>query len=133
MKQMEYKSEMTMEILESGTYKGFDYKVVSYGTHPCCYVSIRPEIAIYKVDYDNDKMFQIDCHGGLSYSNFRDFGDGKKWYIGWDYNHVNDYFGIYEHYFFEEFKPNHIKDKRWTTEEMKTECIYVIEQILKEM
>lgn len=131
MKQMEYKPEMTMEILESGTYKGFVYKVVSYGTYPCCYVSIRPEIAIYKIDYDNEKMFQIDCHGGLTFSDFRDFGDGKQWYIGWDYGHCSDYNGMFEHEIMKDFQC--IYGKRWTTEEMKTECIYVIEQILKEM
>lgn len=131
MKEMIYKPKYELEILHEETYKGFDYKVVSYGTHPCCYVAIRPELPIYKVDYEDERVTLLDCHYGVNFSDFRDFGDGKQWYIGWDYAHCEDYNGMYEHEIFKDFE--HKKRKKWTTEEMKLECIYVIEQLIKEL
>ena len=128
MKQMNYTKENTFEILESNEYKGFDFKIVSYGTHPCCYVAIRKDLPIYKLDYCNEKLENIDCHGGLTFSDFVDFGDGKQWYIGWDYNHLGDYSGIY----INEILFNHDDCKKWTVEEMRLECLFVIEQLLKE-
>lgn len=40
MKEMNYTTEGKFEILESATYEGYNYLVVSYGTHPCCYVQM---------------------------------------------------------------------------------------------
>lgn len=116
------------EILATGTYKNFKYYVVSYGTHPCAYVDVSNTSLANKDYHEND----INCHGGLTYG--RDYLSAVdterangKWYIGWDYDHYDDYtsnpfmnmFGIYGEC-----------EKRWTTEEIVAECKNVINQIV---
>ena len=128
MKEMIYETKMhNPEVLESNTHNGFNYLVVSYGTHPCCYVEIPPTHPLYEKTYDLDECRAIDCHCGLTFSDFRDFGEGKQWYIGWDYHHYCDYSGIYNLPQLQEF--DHSQDKKWTTEEMIEECKEVINQV----
>ena len=124
-KEMIYKPQMhEAEVLESNTYNGFNYTVVSYGTHPCCYVEIPQTHPLFKKHYDYDCCQKIDCHGGVTFTDFKDFGDGEKWYIGWDYAHCNDYAGYYQ-------AIGHTGGylKKWTTEEMIQECKNVIDQL----
>ena len=125
MKEMIYKSKLFREVLGGGTYKNYNYKVVSYGTHPCCYVEIPENNPLYKQDYL--QMQDIDCHGGITFCDFKDFGDGNKYYIGWDYAHLYDFSGIYLLKELQEF--DHSKDKKWTSLELKEECKEVIEQL----
>jgi len=90
MLEMIYEPQMKpAKILDSGIYNNFEYKIVSYGTHPCCYISIPKNHKYYNKDYEN---IDIECHGGLTYSQKQD--DNKYW-IGWDYAHCNDYMGYY--------------------------------------
>ena len=46
---------------------GFEWFVISYGTHPCCYIKIPEDHELFEVDYrdyyDND--IHINCHGVL--------------------------------------------------------------------
>ena len=72
-------------------------------------------------------MQDIDCHGGITFCDFKDFGDGNKYYIGWDYAHLYDFSGIYLLKELQEF--DHSKDKKWTSLELKEECKEVIEQL----
>lgn len=120
-KQMIYTSERKKEILISDSYKGFEYKVISYGTHPCCYVALPEEHEFYGETYSN---IDIECHGGMTFSELWDFGDGKKYYIGWDYAHCYDYMGYYKEYG-SVLKEN----KKWSTAELIEECKKVIEQL----
>lgn len=123
-KEMVYESQMHKEdLLACDTYKGFNYKVVSYGQHPCCYVEIPEGHKLYRKDYNDKECVDIDCHGGLTFTDFRDFGDGEKYYIGWDYAHIDDYAGYYTLF------PEMSSLKKWTTEEMINECKKVIDQI----
>ncbi len=125
-KEMIYEPQMRKEdFLERGTYKGFSYMVVSYGQHPCCYIEIPQGHKFYRKDYDSNELRDIDCHGGLTFADFRDFGDGLNYYIGWDYAHYNDYAGYYMLF---DPQPT-IPLKKWTTEEMSNECKSVIDQI----
>ena len=125
MLEMEYSSNRGVTILDKGTYKGFNYVIVNYGTHPCCYVAIPQGHKFFEKHYDD---IGIDCHGGLTFSHYIDFGDGKEYYIGWDYAHYEDYNGIYELDFLKGFNHNHYY-KKWTTRELLEDVRKVIEQL----
>lgn len=118
MKEMVYKPERCdAELLACDTYKGFDYYVVSRGTHPCAYVDIKNYSKAINVD-------DIDCHGGITYfESTLDAADHDGWFIGWDYAHCFDYFGCYRD------APNTKMYRRWATAEMVAECKRVIDQI----
>lgn len=126
MLEMEYQKEKTCIILDKGNYEKFNYVIVSYGTHPCCYISIPQKHKFFEKNYDD---IDIDCHGGLTFSDYRDFGCGLKYYIGWDYAHFNDYIGYYELDCLRDSPFNHDDDKRWTTEELLEDVKKVIEQL----
>ena len=105
-RRMIYTNDMhTTEVLYSDTYKGIDYYVVSYGTHPSCYVA-------------SDK--EVEVHGGITWSGcLRDVNiHSDKIGIGWDYAHVGDRFGEY-----------YKNGKTWKTTELIKECIKAIEDI----
>ncbi len=40
MKEMVYEPRFKTELLDSGTYNGYQYRIVSKGLHPCAYVKI---------------------------------------------------------------------------------------------
>lgn len=115
MKKMIYQSKFTQpKLLVSGTYKGFEWYVVSYGTHPCCYVAIPEGHKFYKKYYDS---LDFDCHGGLTYSGFeKDVIKTDKWLLGWDYAHILDQFGT------------SIDGHRWSTPELVKEIIGTIDE-----
>lgn len=110
------------KVLASGNVDGHLFLVRSYGSHPCCYVSV-PIGQSLNID-------DISCHGGITYSGDhlpKAEPDGKYWWIGWDYAHSEDYVDI-------AFNGIHYRDggKKWTTQEMIDECLKVIKE-LKEM
>ena len=109
------------ERIAEGAYKGFTYYVLSLGTHPCAYVDVT-DTNLHGVDYS-----QIDCHGGLSYSeDFLATVEKKGWFIGWDYAHCTDFAG----YEMEMLAYLHSNEKKWTTAEIVKECKKVIDQIV---
>lgn len=121
MKPMKYRKERILENLYSDTYRGFNFYIMSFGTHPTAYVEIPISHKYYRLSY-KDIENQIDVHGGLTYSSsnlmISDSGGIKKsWFIGWDYSHCTDYY------------PDLNDGKKWTTEEMIEDCIYVINQL----
>lgn len=118
MKEMQYKAERINEVLDNGTINGFNYIIMSYGYHPCAYVEL-PEGHSW-LDDNN-----IEVHGGITFSDIRDFGFGMHYYIGWDYAHWDDYSGM------DMMMPNEYKmgGKKWTTEEILEDVKYVIEQL----
>lgn len=122
--EMEYKrNPYYREVLAEGKYKGHCFYVLSLGTHPCAYI---------RYDYDRIQNIQskIDCHGGITYQEKtlllpHSTSAGK--FIGWDYNHCWDYNG----YMIDDLGPWKENRLKHTTEEMISDCIDVIEQILK--
>ena len=127
MKPMIYGTERKIEILDEGTYLGFDYYILNLGTHPTAYVKLPKNVYI--------PMYDIRVHGGISYNeNYLFLGQNKRIegkFIGWDYSHCDDYTG-YEKLFGKE--PSNILGlsyKKWTTEEILEEVESVIEQIKK--
>lgn len=123
MKEMIYKNKAEKEILDNGKYKDYDYVIMSYGYHPCAYVRLPVDEAIKK-DLDE---WDIDVHGGITYADWRDFGFGLNFYIGWDYAHIGDYSGVCL------IDPalDVSGDKKWKTEEIFEDVKSVIEQVIK--
>lgn len=130
MKEMIYSvNTVSATILLSGMYKGHNFYIVSYGTHPCAYVDVPEDHIWYEKDYSGEPGDKIDCHGGLTYSGRLNHFLSKnetegKWFFGWDYAHAGDYIG-YEI----KWGLRNEKDKKWTTEEIFEDIKYVIEQL----
>lgn len=121
--EMEYTNDRIIKILAEGTYYNYHFFVVSYGTHPCCYVEIPRQHQFYGKDYNYDGIEDlITCHGGLTFSAgylpFLGNLEGK-WFIGWDFAHWQDYCPYIEGN----------DGKKWTTKELIEEVGNVCEQL----
>lgn len=126
-KPMVYKSTDDFKILSQGQILDRKFAIISrYGDYPAAYVSMKPtEKSIsthYEVDYD------IDVHGrDIWYNNMGAYWDkpddkpDNDYYIGWDYCDYGDFRG--NDFYHKE------NDKKWTTEEIIKEVIYVILQL----
>lgn len=117
------------EVLEQNYHKGYEYVVLSYGVHPCCYVALPKIHPYYGLDYER---CEIQCHGGLSFSEwgFANIISEEYWVLGWDYCHAGDYVG-YASVAPSITSPSILGPfKKWTTEELVRDCINVIEQLV---
>ena len=109
-------------VLGEGSIDGYDWMIISYGTHPCAYVKLQNDHPYYGKDYD---YMNIDVHGGITYAemgyhcNIPGFPVKDGFWIGWDYNHFNDFNGLI----------NFKNTKMWTTEEIFDDVKSVIEQL----
>lgn len=123
-KRMIYKKVRQIELLYSGTYKNINYHIISYGTHPCAYIEIPVGHPLYGIGYYDlyEKGFDIDVHGGFTYSQHSLMGiNTNNWILGWDYAHYDDYiYGLNDNG----------NLKKWTTSEIEKECQKVIEQVI---
>lgn len=131
-KEMIYQKEQKRELLGYGTYKGYKFYILSLGTHPVAYVEIPKTHPLYDRHFiDWDYYDNIGVHGGITYTEnhlYLPNGMLKGWFIGWDYNHCNDY---------NELLRNHFKlfdsdnfNKKWTTKEVYEDVKSVINQLL---
>ena len=117
---MVYKNKWETELLDSGVHDGYEYAIVSTGSHPCAYVKLPEEHKYYGVDYDDIPV--KFCYGlfGLSYS--YDFlavmPSHSGWWIGWEYPPYFDYGGI-------------LDSIKWTTAEILDDVKDVIGQVKK--
>ena len=133
MKEMVYKYEgwQPTVLLNRGECGDYEYLVLSLGRHPCGYVCLTEDNKNFGKFYDD---IRIDCHGGLTFSkdeiSFLEYSDKykcmvrtsvkDKWIIGWDYAHYGDYTAFDR------------TGKRYSTQEITLECLYVIAQLLIE-
>lgn len=140
MKEMEYTKKHIREILDHGCYKGYNYWIISLGTHPVAYVEIPSTNGLYQRHYE-ESCGSIECHYGITYSEAElvvlEYSEKYKcevmtilkdsWFIGWDYAHSGDYYGRYNYpkYYFAK-EP---VDKKWTTSEILSEVKEVIKQV----
>ena len=89
LKEMVYGGRCDGDILADGTYNGHEVRVISYGTHPCCYVKLDKDNKYYGKEW-HDVM--LDVHGGITFSEEvsgeQRWSDG--WWVGWDYAHLGD-------------------------------------------
>lgn len=87
-----YSENKNTQVLEHGTHKNYDYYIVSYSSHPCCYIALPKEHPCYGMDYDEIQYeIGIDCYGGLTYGEDYLLNLTGKWFIGWDYAHSGDF------------------------------------------
>ncbi len=114
-KEMKYQRSLPgREKLAEGSVDEYKWMVISFGTHPCGYVSVPRNHPFYDKDYwDIDDRIRV--HGGLTYSG--KMGDSNDFWFGWDYAHADDYTYL-----------STTGDKRWTTQEIVDECLDVIQQ-----
>jgi hypothetical protein len=118
MKEMEYKTNRIVDVLDTGHYRGYDYMIISYGTHPCAYVAIPENHPLYEQALDDIPDFGAHC--GLSFcDHFHRFGN--RFCIGWDYAHFGDYNGYSEAQF--------TRERKWTTVAILAEVKSVIDQM----
>lgn len=128
-KEMVYQKDRKVEVLFKGTYKGYDFYVLSLGTHPTAYVKIPNGHPYFGKSYWN---IDINCHGGLTYSENHLYIDKNTkiegWFIGWDYAHWGDYISFIGD---DEILSKNNAMKKWTTDEMIQECLDVIDQLVE--
>jgi hypothetical protein len=117
-KKMVYTNKFTRrpaKVLAREHYLGYDFLILSFGTHPTAYVRLPFGHPCIKEKLDD---IEIDCHGCLTFIGVpTQVEDPLGFWIGWDYAHWNDRFLG---------NPN---GKSWTTEEIFEEVKNVIEQL----
>ena len=87
-----YSMNTNSQCLEHGTFKGYNYYIMSYSSHPCAYIEIPKSHKFFKMDYDDIYWnYEIECHGGLTYSEDHLWNLKDSWFIGWDYAHYGDF------------------------------------------
>ena len=124
-REMEYIPDTRKDVLAKGSFNGYNFFVISYGTHPCCYVELPKRHKLYGLEYwDIEDNYQIDVYGGFTYSDDHLLLRDNTWIIGWDYAHFGDYYCT-------AYRTDVSKAYRWTTKEMINECINVIKQLEK--
>ena len=126
-KEMVYGPTRKCEVLAQGTYKGIDYRVISYGTHPCSYIRVPENNKYFNVDYDD---IPLECHCGLTFGTMFPNKDiqhtdafSNGYWIGWDYAHYCDYTTYSSDYFNEGMK--------YTTTDLLNEVRYAIESFIE--
>lgn len=135
MKEMIYKPNIEVEVLDKGEYSGRKYLILSLGIYPTAYVSVTDkEEKIIKSslrdndfgEYDSPLFDDISVHCGFTFYGTRTYmgDDDGTIYLGWDYGHGCDYFGGVNMEY--EFVAN---GNRWTTAEILAEVKSVIEQL----
>ncbi len=124
---MLYRRDGDSEVVESRTYKGMDYMIVSHGTHPCGYVRVKNTHPLYERGVYEAQGILV--HGRITYAGEILLTDKPKaWWLGWDYGHTTDYMEHPSKVFIE---PNR-GGKRWTLDEIRRDCKSVINQLLEQ-
>ena len=122
MKEMIYRPDREIEILDEGIIDGRQYYILSFGTHPCAYVKVTEEELKDKAGFED---WDIDCHGGVTFCSSMPTINADGTYVGWDYGHCDDYSGM--DLIYPEFC--RAGGKKWTTEEILEEVKDVIRQL----
>lgn len=127
MKDMVYKPNREIDVLDDGVFDGFHYCIVSHGTHPCAYVELPAGHKWYGAGYSGEMEDTVDCHGGITYTDYgllpKDNENHKSgFWIGWDYAHCYDHAGY----------DQDDDGKKWTTAEILEEVKNVIRQLKEE-
>lgn len=116
-KDMVYKDEQVKEVLLNGVFEGRKFCIMSLGSHPTAYVSMR---GLEPKDYDSKYYDGVDVHCGFTFCS-KSYWDEDKYntYLGWDYAHAGDYYCC-------RYTMN---GKKWSTEEILIEVLDVIHQL----
>ena len=117
-----YDIERGNEVLARGIVKGFEFCVVSYGTHPCCYVKIPENHVFYRKSWED---IELECHGGVTFASDDASFCGLGFWVGWDYAHVGDY--MVSRFLCIVDNDN----KKWSVDELINDVREVIEELKK--
>lgn len=135
LKEMEYKNIRETSILGSGVHNGYEWVILSLGSHPCAYIRVPDTHRLYKYEFDKwDSEIIIDVHGGVTFCRM---GEGDReyaphsegWWIGWDYTHLGDFDGRYVAE--DGTYMSDCSDKKHTTKEIFYDVKYAIEQLIE--
>lgn len=129
MKEMVYQQTRTLaELLDSGNIDGYEYRIISFGTHPCAYIAL-PKTHKYYNQYKKLYMNSIvKVHGNITYARGElqvEKNRQKNHWLGWDYAHYGDYVGSISNI----TSPD--VNKKWTTAEILKEVQFVVKQLQK--
>ena len=128
MKEMIYDPSIkNVVLLDSGTYKGFEYYIVNRGReYPLAYIKAPDDL---KISCEDPFEINLDSpHGGLTFGcenavpPLLEGIASKGNYLGWDYAHIGDWLGYYNP---DSFMPG----KKWTTEEILEQVKNTIEEL----
>lgn len=121
-REMKYSTNTHTVVLYMSNIEDYNYYIISYGTHPCCYVELPKEHKLYGMTYNEiEEKYDINVHGGFTYSRPDLLIKDDSWFLGWDYAHCWDYSPYLED----------LDLKKWTTDELIGECCDVIAQLVK--
>lgn len=113
------------ELIKKGNYKGFEYIIVWFKSHPNAYIRIPENHPFYRKFYDEISIDNYP-HGNFTFSddNLHEYyGINDGWYLGWDYAHGCD---------FQRFRDGYINDgEKFTIDEISKECERTIDEIRK--
>ena len=131
----EYTYERKHEKIVGGKYRGIEFKIMNYGTHPCSYILLTDEQA-RTLGYEDseDDLNCLICHGGCTYGCDVDPETKKETpgyiWAGWDYAHLGDFHGS-------DLNPLFLSIKRdghkYTTKELVLECFETIDYTLADL
>lgn len=129
MKEMVYQQTRTLaELLDSGNIDGYEYRIISFGTHPCAYIAL-PKAHKYYNQYKKLYMNSvIKVHGNITYARGElqvEKAKQKNHWLGWDYAHYGDYVGSISNIISADI------NKKWTTAEILKEVQFVVKQLQK--
>lgn len=132
MKEMVYTPTRNITLLDAGMYKGIEYLIVSYGTHPCAYIKVPRDHKYFGADYNEVPLY---VHGGLTYggdlaylnANIEPIINNADYWLGWDYAHAGDFTGYYLIF----GGPLLMNEKKWTTDEVFKQVIQAIDEFKK--
>lgn len=134
------------KVLKEGFKDGFQFAILTLGSHPCAYIGVDSNNKFFGLDcdeiYEKFGYDAIDCHGGITYTSeeIQEVkNDGFRWWIGWDYAHsgdFTDYANMLSVELSNAFKRilerNPFgKHKRWLLDEIYIELLDVIKQLKK--
>ena len=129
-------------VLKEGIIDGFQFAILTLGSHPCAYIGIDSTHKFFGLEYDEigeEFDYPIEVHGGLTYTDDHVSeveSDGFRWWVGWDYGHSGDFHDNSELRMFnaitDRVQGMYGKgDRRWLLDEIYTEVLAIIEQLKK--
>ena len=130
MKEMIYDPSIkNVVLLDSGTYKGFEYYIVNRGgEYPLAYIKVPDDL---KISCEDPFEINLDSpHGGLTFGCENAVPPtleglaSKGNYLGWDYDHFDDYSGYYD-----EGSIRKYATRKWATKEILEQVKNTIREI----
>lgn len=133
-------------IEKRSSYRGLQYIIVLDGLgYRCGYVGCPESLNDFYITYYDDLPIQLDCHGGITFSdfvsNFDIHNSPRLWWLGWDYNHMDGLDIESVRKLYGENQVNWIINnlegyeqlkqyKFYSLDEVEEECKHVIDQII---